>query len=240
MRLTDGRWLRLVIWSALVFGSGTMAARLVAADARAATPYAGSALTMPIPLPPVQVLPSIDLPVPSVDSPLPSVDVPLPSIDVGTPLPSISPLPSLPVPSLPLPSVALPSVSLPLPSVASPTPAAQPTLAPARSSDERSGGVTPTNPASGSRPRSDDVFEGDASSASISGRGSGSNQRVLTLPSWLVPSLAFGVPLAFLMGFLLTQLSLGAGLLGVARRVLSRAPATPRWMRGASDVSDGT
>jgi hypothetical protein len=59
-------------------------------------------------------------------------------------------------------------------------------------------------------------------------------------PSWLVPSLAFGVPLVLLAGAVLVQVAGGVAVLGAARRMFSHVPVpTPRWMRGASEPDGG-
>jgi hypothetical protein len=207
-------------------------------------------------------LPSLAAPMPSVPLPLPSVNVPLPSINVASPLPSASlPLPSasLPLPSIsPLPSVPLPSASLPLPSVSQlpsasllvPTPSASPNAAPTSeprgtSDPDASPVSTATTPAPPPPDRPLDALSrgggvGDDRRAPTGAGRAGPVEREPASPSWLVPALAFGVPLLLVVGAVVAQLVGGAAVLGVARRVLSRhsAPA-PRWMCGASDNADG-
>jgi hypothetical protein len=193
--------------------------------------------SLPVPLPslPVPSLPLPSLPLPSVSIPLPSVSLPLPSASV--PLPSVS--------------QPLPSVSLPLPSLS------QVQTASAPASREPGSDASDSDPV-GSAVASADASVSRSASASTdesSGRGRSGDQRPPTAgkraasaeastaesPSWLVPSLAFGVPLVLVIGALIAQLLGGAAVLGVTRRVLSRFPGPmPRWMRGASDPADGS
>ena len=212
---------------------------------------------------PPDPLPSLPAPMPSVPLPLPSVNVPLPSINVASPLPSASlPLPSasLPLPSIsPLPTVPLPSASLPLPSVSPlpsaslpvPTASASPNAASPSEPRSTSGpeGAVPVSSATTPAPPTpegpvDGLSRGggvgdDRRAAAGAGRA-GRVEREPASPSWLVPALAFGVPLLLMVGAVVAQLVGGAAVLGVARRVLARhAGPAPRWMRGASDTADG-
>lgn len=198
-------------------------------------------------------LPSIEVPVPSVPLPLPLVSMDLRSIDLDSPLPSVSlPLPSVPMPSvsLPVPSVPLPSVPLPSSSdgsTARPTPGVSGTTpTPTAAAESLGSFVSPPGASTSASP--------GETERSVQGAGAGSDglppsgagrigplaASSSELPAWLVPSLAFGVPLLLLVGAVLAQLAGGAAVLGVARRMLSRFPGpTPRWMRGPSDVADG-
>jgi hypothetical protein len=236
LRFLVGGALVVVFTVALVRGpaSGTIAA---AVDADSGP----QALILPSPLP------SLELPLPSVPLPLPSVSLPLPPIDLASPLPSVSlPLPSVPLPSASLP---LPSVSLPVPT-ASASPSAPPTPGPtaattspgATSSVSPSGTPAPATPV-GSPERSarDGGAGDDRRPPTGAGRAGVVGHPQAAPPSWLVPSLAFGVPLLLLVGAVLAQLAGGVAVLGIARRMLSRFPGpTPRWMRGASDAGDGS
>lgn len=195
-------------------------------------------------------------PLPSLLLPLPSVNVPLPSIDLGSPLPSGSlPLPSVPEPSVPQPSVSvplpslspLPSVSLPIPSASVEPPGSQPPSIAAATRPGGASAVTSTPTPSPSDRAGSPVGSarggggvGDDRRPSSGAGRAGALDPSADRPSWLVPSLAFGVPLLLAVGAVLTQLAGGAAVLGVARRVMSRIPGpTPRWMRGASDADGG-
>jgi hypothetical protein len=236
LRFLVGGALVVVFTVALVRGpaSGTIAA---AVDADSGP----QALILPSPLP------SLELPLPSVPLPLPSVSLPPPPIDLASPLPSVSlPLPSVPPPSVSLP---LPSVSLPVPT-ASASPSAPPTPGPTAattspggtSSVSLTGTLAPATPvASPEKSARDGGAGGDRRPPTGAGRAGVVGHRQAAPPSWLVPSLAFGVPLLLLVGAVLAQLAGGVAVLGIARRMLSRFPGpTPRWMRGASDGGDGS
>jgi hypothetical protein len=222
-------------------------APLALADARSD----GYPLVLPSPLPSLPVpLPSLPVPLPSL--PLPSVSQPLPSVSL--PLPSVSqPLPSV---SLPLPSVsqALPSVSVPLPSLSPPSTASAGTsAAPASTAaGARAVGSAPvpvdasdavasaSEDASGDPSRDDRGVAGDRRPPPGAGRVAAPAPQPGGAASWLVPSLAFGVPLLLVIGVVLAQVLGGAAVLGLARRVLSRFPGPmPRWVRGVSDAGDG-
>ena len=230
--------LRLVAGSGLValFAVGLVRGPASGASAAASSESAVRALVLPSPLP------SIDIPLPSL---------PLPSIGPGSLLPSASlpvpslPLPSIPIPSLsPLPSVPLPSTGTPPPGSSAPkvTPTSGQTGAAIPSAGSRSGeptasvSPTPGNALMRSAPDGGAVI--DRMAPSTVGLGGSVKDPVPQASSWLVPSLAFGVPALLVVAAVLAQLVSGAAVLGVARRTLSRFPGPmPHWIRGASDAA---
>lgn len=257
---------RLVVGCALVALFTMLALRGPASGAsdQALPPDAARAVLPPAPLPSLAApMPSVPLPLPSIPIALPSSPIALPSVDAVSPLPSASlplptpPVPSVPVPSVPVPSVPVPSVPVPslspLPSASLPVPTG--TASPyAASTSEPTGTSGPegaslvsaaTAPALG---RPDGPVDGRRRGAGVVndrrppttvGRG-GPEEPESASPAWTVPALAFGVPLMLVVVAVVAQLVGGAAVLGAARRMLSRLPGpAPRWMRGASDASEG-